>query len=285
MKFESEKNAQLYALKATSKHATENDLLKSIEDYKRYQDTYANDQEKKQYWHEREKTTQSYLNSEYYKSGRYHIGIDELILDIIEIRAIIYSFQTVKTNCNPFETYIFHSQWLSGCTYKIFASYRKLLSGNKDDHSLKNVWNNVSHYIKDSSLTSIEEVDKLSLFINGINNNTSNPMRYRNKVIAHNEQLPKVQWTDLDYELKGLCRIWSLITMWCSIGIIAPFYDNKAAFSGLESVVSLLELSELKNARQEYIDNVRRWCKENITTNIPDNNSSPFAEISFGFNI
>ncbi|MGY3898311.1 MULTISPECIES: hypothetical protein [Aeromonas] len=285
MKFESEENAQLYALKATSKHATENDLLKRIEDYKRYQDAYANDQEKKQYWHERAKATKSYLNSEYYKSGRYHIGIDELILDIIEIRAIIFSFQTVKTNCNPFETYMFHSQWLSGCTYKIFASYGKLLSGHKDDHSLKNVWNNVSHYIKDSSLTSIEEVDKLSSFINGINNNTSNPMRYRNKVIAHNEQLPKVQWTDLDYELKGLCRIWSLITMWCSTGIIAPFYDNKTAFSGLESVVSSLELSELKNARQEYIDNVRRWCKASITTNISDNNNSPFAEISFGFNV
>ncbi|EMI4403389.1 hypothetical protein V6472_004651 [Vibrio parahaemolyticus] len=267
MRFDTEKEAQLYALKVTSKHATEADLRRNITDYRRYQELHSNDPEERVHWRKQEEANIEYLNSEQFQSGKYHIGIDELILDVIEFRAIVYSFSVVELTSNPFEKFTFHRQWLAGGTYKVFASYGKLLSGHKDDQSLKNVWNNVSSFIGNTALSSNQEVADLTEFIVSIKNNSSKAFKFRNKAIAHNEQQPKVTWEDLDNELMVLCRVWDLISRWCSIGIIAPYATDHEAFSGLEPFVSSSELIELKKARRKYIKQVCKWCKEEYKPN------------------
>ncbi|HFQ5429225.1 TPA: hypothetical protein ACGUOO_004311 [Vibrio vulnificus] len=280
MEFDTEESAKSYALSALAKHASEAQLIRNIEDYMRYQDLYSDDLEQRQYWKDRETESREYLCSEGFKAGKYHLGVDELILELIEVRAIIYSFQIVDISSNPFESYTLHSQWLSGCTYKLIAIYGKLLSRHKDDKSLKNVWCNVSSYIKGSSLTTSEEVSELTSFILGISNQTSNVMKYRNKAIAHNEQQPNVEWSDVDHDLRGLCRVWSLITMWCSLGVMSPFVESDRAFSGFEPVVTHNELSALRKARAKYLEDVRGWCTENFVTRTQESKRTPFAELS-----
>ena len=280
MEFDTEENAKSYALSALAKHANEAQLLRNIDNYRRYQELYPDDLEQYQYWKERETETRDYLDSEDFKIGNYHLGVDELILELIEVRSTIYSFQIVDIESNPFENYNLHAQWLSGCTYKLIAIYGKLLSRHKDDKSLRNVWCNVSSYIQSSSLTTSEEVSELTNSILGISNKTSNVMKYRNKAIAHNEQQPNLEWSDIDHELRGLCRVWSLITMWSSMGIISPFIDNDKAFSGFEPVVTCNELATLKKARSKYLDDIRCWCSENFVTRTKESKRSPFAELS-----
>ncbi|EJL6378770.1 hypothetical protein ACLIOB_003383 [Vibrio cholerae] len=280
MEFDTEKAAKSYALRALAKHASEAQLLRNIDDYIRYQKLNSDDLEQYQYWKEREAASRDYLYSEDFKNGNYHLGVDELILEFIEVRSIIYSFQVVDIASNPFESYNLHSQWLSGCIYKLIAIYGKLLSRHKDDQSLKNVWCSVSGYIQSSSLTTSEEVSELTKFILGINNQTSNVMKYRNKAIAHNEQQPNVEWSDVDHDLRGLCRVWSLITMWCSLGVISPFVESEKAFSGFEHVVTHNELTALKKARSKYLEGVQRWCRENFVTRTQESKRSPFAEVS-----
>ncbi|KMV28365.1 hypothetical protein AB733_24185 [Photobacterium swingsii] len=280
MNFNSEKEAKSYALSATTKHASESDLLRRISECKRYQELFSDDLEQKNYWLKIEKECTEYLNSEKFKLGQYHSGIDELLLELIEIRALMYSFENVEVQSNPFQAYKLHSQWLSGNTYKIFAIYGKLLNSHKSDKSLKNVWCNVNNYLQIENFTTKEEVSQITEFIMGLKNNTSNVMKYRNKAIAHNEQQPNVQWSDVDRDLKGLCRAWSLITMWTSIGIMSPFDDNQVAFSGFEPVLTKQELASLKVARTEFLKQVRQWCTWNFVTGNLESERAPFAEIS-----
>lgn len=283
MKFQSEDDAKNYSVDITSRLLRPEDAQKQLETYRSY---YASafTNEDKEYWLNELNRLKEYLNSSDFKRGKYPQGIDELIIELIEWRASIFAFQNVDTENDPFNEHAFYAQWLMGGAYVVFCILGKLVSKDNRDNSLRKLWENVSGYIENSGLCGNGEINAINEKMHRSNghftNNNSRAMLFRNKVIAHNESFPSLDWIEVDEDIKLLCRIWALITMWSSFGIIEPFKADALAFSGTESVFSTNEILLLQKQRRSYIDKIESWCTQNIVDGSKVSDRSPFGKIS-----
>lgn len=284
----SEDDAKNHALKKIAKHLYFDDAQNQLDLYKLYQDSSlcAEDEE---YWEKEVRKLDEYINSNEFKNGEYPQGIDELILEIIEWRATIYAFQNVDTEQDPFKEHAFYAQWLMGGTYTVFCILGKLVSKDSRDNSLRILWSKVSDYVKNSDLCGEGETDiiekKMHCTAGHFTNTNSLAILFRNKVIAHNESFPKIEWVEIDKDINLLCRIWALITMWSSFGIIQPFRNSQQAFSGLESVFNPAEIKSLVRQRAVYLEKVEGWCTHSLVDNSKVSERSPFGKISVSIDI
>ncbi|WP_417214736.1 hypothetical protein [Alcanivorax sp.] len=288
MEFDSEDDAKSYAISVTAKHLHPDDAQNRLDSYKTYQES-AHSAEDKSYWEKEVRALDEYIQSDEFKNGEYPQGIDELILEIIEWRAAIYAFQNVDTEQDPFKEHAFYAQWLMGGTYTIFCILGKLVSKDNRDSSLRKLWSIVSGYVKNSGLCGEGEneiiEEKMHRTEGHFTNTNSRAMLFRNKVIAHNESSPKIQWVEIDKDIKLLCRIWALVTMWSSFGIIQPFRKSQQVFSGLESVFNPAEIKSLVEQRNVYLEKVESWCTHSLVDNSKVSERSPFGKISVSINI
>ena len=267
MKFNSEDDAKNYAVSITAKRLHPDKAQNRLDEYKAYQES-AHDLETKEYWKKEVHNLDEYINSVEFKNGEYPQGIDELILEMIEWRAAIYAFQNVDTKQNPFKEHVFYAQWLIGGTYTVFCILGKLVSKDPRDNTLRKLWPKVSEYVKHSGLCDEGEAEIIDEKIQGhFTNDRSLAMLFRNKVIAHNESSPNVEWVEIDKDIKLLCRIWALITMWSSLTIIQPFRESSQVFSGLESVFTPAEIKSYIRQRNIYLNQVEGWCTHSLANN------------------
>lgn len=288
MGFDSEDHAKDYAIGITAKHLHPDYVQNRLDSYRSYQES-AISAEDKEYWGKEVRNLEEYINSDEFKNGEYPQGIDELMLEIIEWRAAIYAFQNVDTEQDPFKEHAFYAQWLMGGTYTVFCMLGKLVSKDRRDSSLRKLWPIVSDYVKRSGLCGEGEIEvieeKMHRTEGHFTNTNSRAMFFRNKVIAHNESSPKMEWVEIDKDIKLLCRIWALITMWSSFGIIQPFRKSRQVFSGLESVFIPAEIKSLANQRDVYLEKVEGWCTHSLVDNSRVSERSPFGKISVSINI
>lgn len=288
MEFKSEDDAKNYSIGITAKPLHPDDVENRISSYRSYSES-AVDEENKKYWLNELDKLEEYVASDEYKNGEYSQGIDILILELIEWRASISAFQKIDNKNDPFTKHAFYAQWAMGGTYAVFCILGKLVSKDSRDNSLRKLWKMVSGYIENSGLCGNGEVElifnKMHNTEGHFTNTNSRAMLFRNKVIAHNESSPKIEWVEVDEDIKLLCRIWSLITMWSSFGIIEPFRSDQQAFSGLESVYSSAEIKLLQEQRKQYIEKVKGWCTHSIVDGESVSERSPFGKISISMNI
>ena len=282
MNFSTEDDAKNYSVGITARHIHPKDINRRLENYKSYLDSASEDY--KEYWQEEVNNLEEWINSEESKNGEYPRGIDELVLELIEWRAAIFAFQNVDTKNDPFKEHTFYAQWLVGGTYTIFCLLGKLVSKDNRDNSLRKLWSMVSAYISESGLCGDGELDyineKMHRAQGQFTNSNSQAMLYRNKVIAHNESLPRMEWSELDKDVELITRMQSLITMWSSFGLMEPFRKPEQVFSGTESVFSGEEVSLLLKQRDIYLDRVKVWCTQSLPNGEQISQRSPFAEFS-----
>ncbi|HAU06331.1 MAG TPA: hypothetical protein DCS49_00905 [Gammaproteobacteria bacterium] len=283
MKFNSEDDAKKYADNIMIGHIQLHEAEHLIDRYKSYQES-AHNLEDKEFWRRAIQDLDDHINSDELKEGKYPKGINTLIIEMIDWRAAMYAFQHAESSPKPFQEHAFYAQWFMGGTYVIFCILGKLVSKHSQDKSLRRLWTEVSHYIKCSGLCSKDEVEiidnKMQRTEGHFTNQNSSMMRFRNKVIAHNEGYPIVKWVEIDEDIKLLCRIWALITMWSSIGITEPFRPSQQAFSGLDSIFTPLEIRALSEQHNIYIEKVESWCTHSLVDNSKVSKRSPFRKIS-----
>lgn len=288
MEFDSEDDAKNYAVGITAKHLHPDDAQNQLDSYKSYHES-AHSVEDKDYWEKEVRNLEKYINSDEFKNSEYPQGIDELIIELIEWRAAIYAFQNVDTEQDPFKEHAFYAQWLMGGTYTVFCILGKLVSKDNRDNSLRKLWPIVSDYVKNYGLCGEGETEKIEEKMHRteghFTNTNSRAMLFRNKFIAHNESSPKIEWVEIDKDIKLLCRIWALITMWSSFGIIQPFRKPQQAFSGLESVFTSTEIKFLIEQRNVYLEKVESWCTHSLVDNSKVSERSPFGKISVSIDI
>jgi hypothetical protein len=282
MEFPTEDDAKNYSVGVTSKHIHPEDITRRLDEYKFYLASASD--ENKDYWQEEVNNLESWISSDEFINGEYPRGIDELVLELIEWRAVIYAFQKVDVQNDPFKTHAFYAQWLVGGTYTMFCLLGKLVSKDDRDNSLRKHWGEVSQYVDQSGLcgdTELEYINnKMHRTEGQFTNGNSQAMLYRNKVIAHNESLPRMEWNELDKDIQLLTRMWSLITMWSSFGLMEPFRKPEQVFSGTESVLSNAEIKLLLEKREEYLSKVRSWCTTCIKSGAQVVSRSPFGKFS-----
>lgn len=221
-----------------------------------------------------------------YLSGNYHQGIDPILFELIEWRAMFYAFQSVNIDPQPFDQHAFFQQWKAGGAYAMYSSLAKLLSRDRQDKSLRKLWWDIEGFIQKAECP--EEVqhisEQLNIHSSRFSNQGSKAMFFRNKVVAHNEKSVDADLKHLDEDIRILTRVWSLITMWSTFPMMFPFRENSQAFSALESFYSLEGLTQLKSKRQEYLDLITKWCKINLATG-EEEGRTPFGTLSVSISV
>ena len=216
-------------------------------------------------------------------------GIDELIINLIEWRSVIYAFQEVEIKDSKFKESAFFLQWHLGAIYGIFSIFGKLLSKDNRDNSIRNLWNQVSQTMEIDGACSKEEYEHINLAFNeksGLFTNEKSPtLLFRNKTISHNERVPIVQWSEVDKDISLIIRIWSLMISWSSFGLPHAFLTSEQAFAGIEPLFQKEDMLKLKQKRNEYIDNVKTWATTYAHTGEIDKGKSAFSGLSIKFSI
>jgi hypothetical protein len=282
MKFSSEEEAKNYALEKSARYFTLEEATRRINDYEQYLDNACTDSDK-EYWTTEIARLKEWIVSDSFINGHYPQGIDDLILELLEWRSSIYAFQHVTTKRNPFSERVFHAQWLAGATYAIFSIIGKLVSKDSRDNSLRALWDNVKTYISESGLCGEREYELIEQQMHEsdghFTNRNSKSLLFRNKAISHNESSPVLEWSEIDKDIELLSRVWSLITMWSSVGIIEPFRSSDAAFSGLDNVYNSTEIEALKEARNQYIELAQNWFVCSLVDGSTTVSRCPIAKI------
>jgi len=227
---------------------------------------------------------EEWLSSARFQRGEYSRGVDDLLLELIEWRALTFAFQNVETERSPFNDHVFYSQWFIGGTYAVFALLGQLVSKDERDNSLRKLWRYVSPFIASDGACTREELDcinqRLDEKMGHFTNENSKAFMFRNKVIAHNEWSPTIEWSEIDKDIEILVRIWSLIVSWSSFGRFKPFRTADHAFSGLESFFNAEELKRLKAKRQEYLSQVFQWAVNYLHSGQRDPGRGGFSKLS-----
>ena len=275
--------AKTYTVEATSGRRNHEEAVRALENFRGYL-ARATDEESKTVWHQQIEALETWLSSEEYKSGDYPQGIDHVILELIEWRAMLYAFQHVETEKDPFREHVFYQQWLIGATYAMFSLLAKLTGADKRENSLRKLWLRVEKFVARDGACLKEERKAISAQLDKTSgqftNDRSKAILFRNTVIAHNEKSVQVEWGAIDEDIRILVRIWSILVSWSSFGIISPFRSSEQAFSGLEGLFQVGELSSLAIRRQEYIDMVKLWARTHLHNGQSDSGRTAFAQIS-----
>lgn len=275
--------AKTYACKATAGELSLDRAQRQLDYFRQLLATSITD-EQKAVWHREIERVETWLASASYQDGEYARGIDDLLLELIEWRALIYAFHDVETEASPFNQHLFFSQWLIGGAYATFALLGQLVSKDARDNSLRKLWKDVSPFMTSDGACASEEVNYIDRVFNEsagyFTNENSKAILFRNKVIAHNEQSPSVAWSEIDRDIATLVRIWSLIVSWSSFGRFAAFRTAEQAFSGLTAVFSADELQRLEAKRQEYLHRVFKWAVTYLHSDHTDPGRSGFSKLS-----
>jgi len=278
-------DAKNYAVEATNRCLSNDETHRRLEVFRNYL-SKATNEEQKEIWQKEIDSLENWLECEKFKTGDFPRGIDELMLELIEWRALKYAFQNIETEQSPFKEHIFYSQWLVGGTYAVFAILGQLVSGHKQDHSLIRLWKKICEFIEQDGGCSKEEIIEINLKLDINNplgyftNKNSKALLFRNKVIAHNEKNLTIRWDEIDKDIEILVRIWSLVVSWSSFGLFDPFRTPEQAFSGLEYLFSASEITALKTKRKEYIERVMLWSVTHLHNGERDHEGGVFKKLS-----
>ena len=274
--------AKTRTVEATSRRRSHEESLKFLKDLRGYL-VRANDEESRKTWQTQIVALESRLASEQYLSGEYPQGIDELVLELIEWRAMQHAFQHVETKNQPFHQHAFYQQWLIGSTYAVSSLLGKLVGKAPGENSLRKLWWEVGKFVaRDGACTKgeLKLIGELLDKTKGkFTDENSRAIKFRNTVIAHNQKSLALAWDEIDNDIKVLVRIWSILVSWSSFGIMAPFRSAEQAFSGLERIFENDELALLKKKRQDYIDLATGWTRIHLHNGKRDHGGSAFTQI------
>ena len=275
--------AKTFACNVTSGKLSPEQAQERLEFYKKYKQNAFGEEEKED-WQHRIDELDSWINSEQFRNGDFPQGIDTLVLDLIEWRAMIYAFTYAETKANPFDKSPFFSQWITGAAYAVFSIIGKLNSHNRDDNSLRCLWNTVKPFIEQEGVRSGEEIRHIDNCLDREHGHftkaRSKAILFRHTVIAHNCKSLNLSWDEIDPDIQILTRIWGLIISWCSFGIMFPFRRSEHVFAGLEPYYDWDDMRALCAKRDEYIERAKGWCKTHLHSERTDTLPGPFATLS-----
>ncbi len=282
MTIRTSEEAKTRAVEATSRRRSHDESLRFLE-YVRKKLARASDEGSRNTWQAQIESEESWLASEEYRNGDYSQGIDDLILEMIEWRAMQHAFQHVETASKPFLDHPFYQQWLIGSTYAVSSLLGKLVGKTPGENSLRKLWWEIGKFVSSDGACTKAELKLIADLLDKKNgkftNENSRAIKFRNTVIAHNQKSLALAWDEIDKDIKVLVRIWSILVSWSSFGIIAPFRSGEQAFSGLDRLFEDEELAALKRKRQEYIDLAIDWARTHLHNGVRDCGGSAFTQI------
>jgi hypothetical protein len=283
LEFNTIDEAKEYVVLLTNKARTIKNIDAAVSYYQTMVESSHSEDSKNLWLSELDKLNE-WKNSDDFRNGNYPQGIDDLILELVEWRSVIYAFQNIKTKRDPFKESGFYAQWYVGAIYGVFSIFGKLLSIDTRDNSLRKLWKNISPIMLSEGACATLEVDCINAALDRksgrFTNENSQALLFRNKLISHNEAMPIVKWDEADKDFAFLIRMWSLLVSWSSFGLLQPFRTGDQAFQGVKSMFDRSEIISLKEKRQEYLKMVENWSKNYVHTGELDPGGGAFSSLS-----
>jgi hypothetical protein len=267
MNMQTREEAVTYACEVSNRCLTREESERRLT-YFRSQHDRSTDSDAKEVWRNEIEQIENWQASDKFKNGDFPRGIDELMLELIEWRALKYALQNVQTERSPFTDHVFFQQWLIGGTYAVFALLGQLVSKDDRDNSLRKLWRTVVPFIERDGACAPDEMRHIDRELLGragrFTNENSKAILFRNTTIAHNEKQTRLTWNEIDKDIEILVRVWSIIGAWASFGLHDPFRTADQAFSGLEPYFAPSELKALRVKRGEYLHRVIQWSLNHL---------------------
>lgn len=275
--------AKHLVLSKTNKAPTIESARQNIIDFTKYENQ-ADDEDARGHWR-KQRAELEVLVQNPEKIEEMPQGIDEVVLNLIEWRAMVYAFQQIDAAVNPFAEHFFFRLWLNGAVHAVFNGLGQLFNKDGRDNSLRNLWESISGYILEDKAADRDEILHIDTFFHRTRSDNTPAINFRNKSIGHNEARPQINWDVVDDDIKILVRSWSILVSWTSFGVLTPFIDDVQSFSGLDKFYSFSEIMKLRAARKEYINKIKTWATSFSHNNLPDSGRSPFAEITISISL
>lgn len=182
-------------------------------------------------------------------------GIDTMMIDMIQFRAMIYAFESLDKRL-AFTKTNFFSSWHVGMTYAVFCLFFKLVDSGKGKESLKRLWQDTFKKGCNEENASINE------WFNNLNKRNSQPLAFRHLIICHNSEFgqyePVYDWTNFDWELfdselKQLVNARNILSKFSGSAIICPFISGEKMFDGVSTIFKLPDMKVLVKKYNEFI--------------------------------
>jgi hypothetical protein len=199
-------------------------------------------------------------------------GIDTMMIDMIQFRAMIYAFESLGEN-HAFIKNHFFSSWYAGISYAVFSLFGKLVDSTKGTESLKRLWEDT---FKKACFPKENVNTNISKWFTHLKKNNSQSFAYRHLVTSHNSKFgqhePVYDWTNFtwkqfDVELKQLILAWNILSKFSGSHIICPFISGEKMFDGLSAIFRPSDMQILINKYNEFIAGLDfNFLKINIYT-------------------
>lgn len=192
-------------------------------------------------------------------------GIDVMMIDMIQFRAMIYAFKSLEGN-HAFIQTVFFKTWQVGITYAIYSLFGKLADKQQDVSSLKKSWDEAYEnpsFPKDSNTKS------LNAWFKKLGRNTSQTIAYRHLVIAHNAEEGKYEpsydwtnynWNKFDTDFKQLVNAWGVLSKFSGTLLALPFASGKETFNELNFIFKPHDMQVLAKKYDKFIVELCKNC-------------------------
>lgn len=202
--------------------------------------------------------------------SRPNFGVDEMMSDIIQYRAMVYAFEHTE-NCSFTKTILFTS-WHCGMTYAIFCLFDKLIYKKDDcESSLRKSWN---HSYKQESFPHTEETKSIDTWFKTIDKHRSQSLAYRHLVVAHNSRIGENEpihdwnnfsWVTFDDELKYLIDAYKILSRYSETMLLFPFIEGHEIFAESNTVIHDREnQNKLITRYNDYLNKTGLKCTFSI---------------------
>ena len=189
-------------------------------------------------------------------------AIDGLFLDAVHLRAMIYSLDSTE-NTQFLNGNFYRGLFICNSTYTIVMKIMKLYDRKQKGYNT----NTLRETFKkcDRSKFEISNIE-YDYIIQQFNTENTKSLFYelsafRNKALAHNEEVNEIYWDMIDNALLFLARVWYLIGIHEKSLIMFPFYDFKVCINGIENVFTHEQMIIGEKSWNEFIDKIKQATK------------------------
>lgn len=190
---------------------------------------------------------------------RPFLSLDQMMVHMIQFRAMIYAFQSLNEN-HAFIQSPFFKSWEVGMTYAIFSLFGKLTDRANGASSLKKTWESAYTCFADDS-----NVNSINAWFDDLDNHNSQQIAYRNKVIAHSENpetcknepthdWTNFSWREFDKNLEYLVKAWGVLSRFSCSSSRNFCASGEEVFHGLNLIFKQIDMKVLLKKYNMFID-------------------------------
>lgn len=194
--------------------------------------------------------------------GNYKLGIDRLMFQLIEKRAVVFALMSTSTTTNGFINQDVILRWVTNAMCSVFSAIATLNNMQAKDMSLRHLWNTVRPFLTLDAPPAMEE-------LRAIEQQFEMGRGYPN-IEEHLALLSIPQglwptpgdtkiWEAIDMHIQIWVRVWAIMGTWSESNSNITMEPASVAFMTTGIPPTSKEFYALKVMYDEYMSRVQAW--------------------------